>query len=492
MSLKKKVSSSKKSSQANVVASTSSASDKTSPLGPDGSKSRLLELFSLIEKEFESLHSENAALREKVDTLTERLDTLVIERTAAMAEAPSMPSSISASILQAPDTQQHSSTTPLRKIKSSGSTITKKKLMPGSKKTTSNLKQSLDCSYVSSFNGHKDGVWHVSFTRNGGQAILGSASADTTASLWDVNAGTMLLKYTGHTGSVNCITFHPMDQIACTASGDGTAHVWKTTVTALGKQHMKHDSSGEDRGGYSDDEMLDIDSNSVATLKTPLLTLAGHTGPVMACDWMSEGDQLVTASWDHSACLWDTHTGTTVHTLRGHDQELTHVCTHPTQNLVVTSSRDTTFRLWDFRAPPIHSVNVFQGHSKAVTSAAFSLSDDVVSASDDHTVKIWDLHNMRYPVASIRLDCGINRISVSHDHQALAVPMDNSHIRLYDLGGNRIATLPHRNRKEHVRMVHCVCWSRDSQVASSSPGRCNLFSSGFDSRIIGWKVHAQS
>ena len=41
---------------------------------------------------------------------------------------------------------------------------------------------------------------------------------------------------------------------------------------------MKHDSSGEDRGGYSDDEMLDIDSNSVATLKTPLLTLAGHTG----------------------------------------------------------------------------------------------------------------------------------------------------------------------------------------------------------------------
>ena len=54
---------------------------------------------------------------------------------------------------------------------------------------------------------------------------------------------------------------------------------------------------------------------------------------------------------------------------------------------------------------------------------------------------------MRYPVASIRLDCGINRIAVSHDHHVLAVPMDNRHIRLYDLGGNRIANLPHRNRK---------------------------------------------
>lgn len=50
--------------------------------------------------------------------------------------------------------------------------------------------------------------------------------------------------------------------------------------------------------------------------------------------------------------------------LVGHDQELTHCCTHPTQRLVVTSSRDTTFRLWDFRDPSIHSVNVFQGHTE--------------------------------------------------------------------------------------------------------------------------------
>ena len=29
----------------------------------------------------------------------------------------------------------------------------------------------------------------------------------------------------------------------------------------------------------------------------------------------------------------------------------------------------------------------------------------------------------------------------------LAVPLDNRHIKLYDLGGNRLANLPHRNRK---------------------------------------------
>lgn len=45
--------------------------------------------------------------------------------------------------------------------------------------------------------------------------------------------------------------------------------------------------------------------------------LSLFAGPVMACDWMSEGNQLVTASWDHTARLWDAQTGSTIHILRG-------------------------------------------------------------------------------------------------------------------------------------------------------------------------------
>ena len=47
----------------------------------------------------------------------------------------------------------------------------------------------------------------------------------------------------------------------------------------------------------------------------------------------------------------------------GHDQELTNVCAHASQRLIVTSSKDTTFRLWDFREPSM-KVNVFQGHTQ--------------------------------------------------------------------------------------------------------------------------------
>ena len=72
----------------------------------------------------------------------------------------------------------------------------------------------------------------------------------------------------------------------------------------------------------------------------------------------------------------------------GHDQEITDTSVHSSQALIVTCSKDTTFRVWDFRTS-IHSVNVYQGHSASVTCAVFTTHhDSIVSGSDDCTVKV--------------------------------------------------------------------------------------------------------
>ncbi|CAF98779.1 unnamed protein product [Tetraodon nigroviridis] len=46
-----------------------------------------------------------------------------------------------------------------------------------------------------------------------------------------------------------------------------------------------------------------------------------------------------------------------------------------------------------------------------VTSAVFTVGDNVVSGSDDRTVKVWDLKNMRSPIATIRTDSAVNRVT---------------------------------------------------------------------------------
>ena len=48
-----------------------------------------------------------------------------------------------------------------------------------------------------------------------------------------------------------------------------------------------------------------------------------------------------------------------------------------------------------------------------MTSASFSSSDRIVSGSDDRSVKVWDLRNMRAPVTNIQCPSAVNRIAVS-------------------------------------------------------------------------------
>jgi WD40 repeat protein len=201
---------------------------------------------------------------------------------------------------------------------------------------------------------------------------------------------------------------------------------------------------------------------------------------VVAADWLPSADQIITASWDRTAILWDVETREPLQPLTGHDHELTHASAHPTQRLVVTASRDSTFRLWDFR-DQIPSVSVFQGHSESITSTVFTRDDKVVSGSDDRTVKVWELRNMRSALSTIRTDSAVNRLAVSSTG-VIAIPHDNRHIRLFDLNGNRIARLPRTSRQGHRRMVSSAAWTEDITAS------CNLFSSGFDRRVLGWSV----
>lgn len=88
--------------------------------------------------------------------------------------------------------------------------------------------QSVVCSLVRDFCGHKDGVWQVS--TKSGQPIIGTASADHTACIWAIESGRCLLQYQGHTGSVNSIKFHQNKDLVLTGSGDGSAHIWQAAV----------------------------------------------------------------------------------------------------------------------------------------------------------------------------------------------------------------------------------------------------------------------
>uniref|UniRef100_A0A7N6AFU5 WD repeat-containing protein 37 n=1 Tax=Anabas testudineus TaxID=64144 RepID=A0A7N6AFU5_ANATE len=447
-------------------------------------RNNLLDLFGQIEREFENLYIENLELRREIDSLNERLtgDGQTVDGGDPTKGALKTKASHSTSQLS-------------QKLKTTYKASTSK-IVSSFKATTGSRAL---CQLLKEYVGHRDGIWDLSVTRTQ-PVVLGTASADHSALLWSIETGKCVLRYAGHAGSVNSIKFHPTEQMALTASGDQTAHIWRYMVQLPAPQPPPDVSVSSSALFFTGhlftlsqvkiDEGRDLEEGEVdgegfcevPTVRVATATLKSHQGVVIAADWLVGGRQVVTASWDRAANLYEVETSELVHTLTGHDQELTHCCTHPTQRLVVTSSRDTTFRLWDFRDPSIHSVNVFQGHTDTVTSAVFTVGDNVVSGSDDRTVKVWDLKNMRSPIATIRTDSAVNRISVSANQRIIALPHDNRQVRLFDMSGVRLARLPRSNRMGHRRMVCCTAWNEENQS-------CNLFTCGFDRQAIGWNIN---
>ncbi|CAL1276012.1 unnamed protein product [Larinioides sclopetarius] len=435
---------------------------------PIAFRGRLYELFSQIEKEFEALYTENIALKDKIEALNEQL-----EREPAIIERTDTFDSGEPSVVKTKGKRESMTASQLsQKIKSTY------KLKASTSRIVSTFKApSLACRLFKEYLGHRDGVWEVSCSRHG-PSFIATASADHTAKIWDIHNGGCIVQYWGHKGSVNSVRFHPSQDLVVSSSGDQTAHVWSVTSASGAADNLKYHSSEEEVELSEEDHGEEGESShNVSILKNAMIELQGHIGVVIAADWLAGGEQVITASWDRTANVYDVQTGELVTQLVGHDQELTNTCTHSTQRLVVTSSKDTTFRLWDFR-DAIHSVSVFQGHTNPVTSATFASGDKVVSGSDDRTVKVWDLKNMRSPLTTIRLDSPVNRLAVSNQN-IIAIPHDNRHVRLFDLNGVRLARLPRSNRQGHRRMVCSVAWSEDGR---------NLFSCGFDRLVFGWRV----
>ncbi|KAK9508724.1 hypothetical protein O3M35_006215 [Rhynocoris fuscipes] len=430
-------------------------------------RTKLQYLFTQIEKEFEVLYNENLTLQEKIEALNEKLekDSYVSDK-----------QNLSDKQLLETEFENVPSKFKQKLAGSSQKLKTAHKLKAQTSKIVSSFKTTtVCCSVVKELKGHRDGVWDVAVARPG-VPLIGTASADQTACIWLMDSGKCALRYTGHNGSVNSIKFHPSRDLVLTASGDHSAHIWQAAVTTdvfktgSSDEEVEIESVAEANTGETDTEG--------PSLRTPIAELTGHSGPVAAADWLPGGEHVVTASWDRSAAIYDVQTGELIHSLTGHDQELTHTSAHHSQKLVVTSSQDTTFRLWDFREP-IHSVSVFQGHTDAVTSTIFTKRDDkVVSGSDDRTVKVWDLRNMRSPLATIRSDSAVNKLAVSNNG-LIAMPHDNRQVRLYDLSGQRIAR--HR-RQGHQRMVCSVAWADEHSFTS------NFFSCGFDRLTLGWSI----
>ena len=95
-----------------------------------------------------------------------------------------------------------------------------------------------------------------------------------------------------------------------------------------------------------------------------ILCLKGHQGPLTSVQYNSEGTQILTASSDQTARIWDAALGKELMQLVGHAGPVTHAIFTADGNRILTVSEDLSARIWDVKSG--RELLQLRGHLKPI------------------------------------------------------------------------------------------------------------------------------
>ena len=188
------------------------------------------------------------------------------------------------------------------------------------------------------------------------------------------------------------------------------------------------------------------------------LVFSGHWAAVSFAAFSPDGMRIVTASWDHTARIWDATTGKQIVTLLGHGDGVLSAAFSPDGKHVVTASADNTARIWD--ATTGNEIAVLRGLAYPVYHAAFSPDGSrIVTASADNTARIWDVATAKEIAVLPGHEGPVDTAAFSPDGSRIVTASYDGTARIWDAAtANEIAVL-----RGHGNRVNSAAFSPDGK-----------------------------
>ncbi|CAF0822412.1 unnamed protein product [Rotaria sordida] len=163
----------------------------------------------------------------------------------------------------------------------------------------------------------------------------------------------------------------------------------------------------------------------------------GHKGAVWGATITGNAELAATAGSDFTAKLWDASTGAELQTFEHKHIVRSVDFSSINKEWLLTGSNEKLIKIYDVTAPT-EPVKVFNGHTGAVKKAIFMDAKRICTASDDKTIKIFDIDSGNC-ISTIDFPSPPNSIEISRDGQASLLITHGKKVEIYD--GNNLNKL---------------------------------------------------
>jgi WD40 repeat protein len=276
---------------------------------------------------------------------------------------------------------------------------------------------------------HDGPVSSASFSADGTRIV--TASSDGTARVWDARSGAPVTPPLAHARPVAAAAFSPTGAQILTISVGGTAWLW-----------------------------------DAAPSPAPPIALR-HAGPIHSAAFSPDGELVVTASDDRTARLWSARTGAPATPPLRHDAAVMSATVNRDGSRVFTTvAEGFSGGLWDVETgaqiarphAPLSSEPHARGHIALVLGAAFSPDGTrVVTASYDHTARLWDARTGAQLGPALAHDISLSSAAFSPDGARVATVGDDGRVWIRD-ATTRAAVVP---VLVHPAPLHRIAYSCD-------------------------------
>ena len=241
-------------------------------------------------------------------------------------------------------------------------------------------------SQTATLSGHTNWVTSLTYSLDG--IFLVSGSSDNTIKLWDVQTGGVIKTLRGHTNQVCSVSISADCTMIASASDDRTICLWNVRT---GNSHIIEkytDYAKSVTFSPQNSQLLFSSGNGTVQQWDIHGHKIGSPAPGNKVVFSLDGTQFVSQKDSTVAIRNSDSKMTTVEFNLGSDAH--HCCFSPNGKFIAVAAFHAIY-LWDITGSGPSLIQTLIGHSGSVTSLVFSSPFNLISASNDKSIKFWQI-----------------------------------------------------------------------------------------------------